>query len=491
MTPTTHLPRALAALALLSGLASAQATFHGLGSAWPYDLSADGSAASGDLNFTGYFRWTPGGGVVGIGGVAAGNGVGGQAHISLDGQTIAGTNLNGTSGLHEIAVYDVGSGTWSFKGGLGASSGSETSSGWDISGDGQTVVGLGWISAGGAHAVTWNSSTGVVDLGSTVPNRSTRANATDDDGSVVFGWQDSASGFRQGARWINGVQTLITQNGNMMGEVAACSADGTWAVGLGVGSNGWNPYRWSEAGGTENLGLLPNISNPRAGATSITADGQTVVGYVRPFGSPATFGRGFIWRPDLGMVDLTDYVQSLGVQLPAGYVLALPLAISADGTAIAGVGRTAGSSGFVITGLPALSDTYCTAQVNSAGCTPAIAGDGVASVSSVFAYDIGASQVLSNVVGLMIYSKSGAGSIPFNGGTICVGSPITRTSGQFSGGSGSCGGTFSFDFNAYIDSGFDPNLFAGAQVWAQYWSRDLAAPGGSNLSDALHFYVVP
>lgn len=52
------------------------------------------------------------------------------------------------------------------------------------------------------------------------------------------------------------------------------------------------------------------------------------------------------------------------------------------------------------------------------------------------------------------------------------------------------GGTFSFDFHARIDSGIDPNLVVGAQLWSQSWSRDQAAPGGSNLTDALHVCVV-
>lgn len=477
-----------AVMAVLALESTAQVTFHNLGSAGPTDLSADGTVAVGDQGGS-YFRWTAVGGVVPIGGVSAGGGVGGQAKVSASGQLVGGTNFNPVSGLHELSRYDVGTGTWTFLGGLGASSGSETSSGWDISADGQHQVGLGWINAGGAHAITWNQGSGVVDLGSTVPNRSTRANAVDDDGTVVYGWQDSSTGFRQGARWIGGVQTLIFQNGNMMGEAGACSADGTYAVGVGVGSNGFQPYRWSEAGGAVNLGLLPGISNPRAGATAISADGSQVIGYVRPFGQPATFGRGFFWREDLGMVDLTNYVTALGAVLPTNYVLALPLAMSADGTTVAGLSMS--GTGWVITGLPALSDTYCTAQVNTAGCTPSISGDGVASVSSVLPFHIGVVNVLSNVTGLLIYSSAGPASIPFNGGTLCIGSPLLRTTGQFSGGAGPCGGTFSFDFNAHIDSGIDPALASGVQVWSQYWSRDQGAPGGSNLSNALHFFIVP
>ena len=66
--------------------------------------------------------------------------------------------------------------------------------------------------------------------------RSSRANGCNADGTVVVGWQDSTSGFRQGAVWNDGVQTLITlgTNGAALGEASGCSADGTWVVGNGV-----------------------------------------------------------------------------------------------------------------------------------------------------------------------------------------------------------------------------------------------------------------
>lgn len=40
------------------------------------------------------------------------------------------------------------------------------------------------------------------------------------------------------------------------------------------------------------------------------------------------------------MVDLTNHAIGLGVPLPTGVVLALPLAISADGSTVAGVTNT-------------------------------------------------------------------------------------------------------------------------------------------------------
>ncbi len=45
----------------------------------------------------------------------------------------------------------------------------------------------------------------------------------------------------------------------------------------------------------------------------------------------------------------------------------------------------------------------------------------------------------------------------------------------------------SFDFGAWLRTDNDPELAAGVEVRAQFWSRDPGAPAGSNLIDALRF----
>jgi hypothetical protein len=134
---------------------------------------------------------------------------------------------------------------------------------------------------------------------------------------------------------------------------------------------------------------------------------------------------------------------------------------------------------------------YCTAKVNSAGCTPAIAFTGTPSATSGSGFQISASNILSNKFGLLFYGKSGPSASPFQGGTLCVAPPLVRTMVQNSGGSAPCGGSFSLDFNAYIASGADPALVSGQQVNAQYWSRDpgFAPPDNTNLTDAVEFTI--
>ena len=166
----------------------AQGQFYAVDGGAPDGIS-DNGVATGNFGSPEYFLWTVGGGTQLIGGTLPGNGVGGQAKISNDGTRISGTYLNPASGLNEMAYYDVPTATWNPLGGIGNACSTEISSGWNISGDGSNVVGLGWLTCADAHAVRGNDG-GVVDLGSTVPGQSSRANAVDADGNVVGGWQD-------------------------------------------------------------------------------------------------------------------------------------------------------------------------------------------------------------------------------------------------------------------------------------------------------------
>jgi photosystem II stability/assembly factor-like uncharacterized protein len=319
-------------------------------------VNANGSAASG-YNLTQNIMWTETNGLSNIGGINPGNGTGGDVEMSNDGNKIVGPYVNPANSLKEMSIYDVPSQTWTVLGGIGGQSGDETGASWGISGDGETVVGLGWLPAGGAHAITWNEATGVVDLGSTVTNRSTRADAVSGDGSVVVGWQDSESGFRQAAIWTNGQQQLIEfPTGQKALAAGAISDDGVWIGGEGSSTNSFQAYRWSEATGLESLG--PPL-NPgwRGNVTGLSSDGSVIVGYYRPQG-PALFGSGFIWTEALGVTDLNTYAESLGIDTQ-GIVMSLPLNISADGTTVVGAGRDANNQrvGFILKLQPTILGT--------------------------------------------------------------------------------------------------------------------------------------
>jgi len=137
---------------------------------------------------------------------------------------------------------------------------------------------------------------------------------------------------------------------------------------------------------------------------------------------------------------------------------------------------------------------YCTAKVNSQGCTPSLAATGEPSASAPAPFLITAVEVLNNKNGLFFYGLSGPQATPFQGGTMCVAAPRRRTAVQSSGGNpppDDCTGVFALDFNALIQSGSNPSLAPGVHVNGQYWYRDPQSPSTTGLTDAVEFAIEP
>lgn len=140
------------------------------------------------------------------------------------------------------------------------------------------------------------------------------------------------------------------------------------------------------------------------------------------------------------------------------------------------------------------SSTYCTAKLNSQLCFPIIAAVGTPTTTGgPGSFSIVSSQQLNNANGLLIYGFSQA-STPFQGGFLCIGGQIVRTTGQNSGGTSgapNCSGTYSFDMGALIFSGSDPGLVSGATVYTQYWGRDnfQPPPNTTSLTQGLRFTI--
>ncbi|MEO6710035.1 MAG: hypothetical protein ABI054_10165, partial [Planctomycetota bacterium] len=145
---------------------------------------------------------------------------------------------------------------------------------------------------------------------------------------------------------------------------------------------------------------------------------------------------------------------------------------------------------------------YCTAKVNSLNCTPAIGGNGMPSASLPFGFTVEAANVRNNKSGLLLYGTSGAASTPFHGGTLCVNSPVKRTTGANSGGNpgptNDCSGLYSIDMNAFAAGALGGTplaalLVPGTIVSAQWWGRDPGFPVPDNvtLSDGLQYTICP
>lgn len=142
---------------------------------------------------------------------------------------------------------------------------------------------------------------------------------------------------------------------------------------------------------------------------------------------------------------------------------------------------------------PSTPTTYCTSKTNSLGCAPSIGSSGFASRTSSAAFTIHCNNLINQTSGLFFYSHVPA-ALPFQGGTMCVNTPLRRTPVMNTGGNTSgpdCSGQFIYDFKTYLQSGADHTLAAGAEVFLQCWSRDPASPSTTSLSNAVRFLVNP
>lgn len=301
-----------------------------------------------------YYIWLPDSAnvLINVGGVAPGNGVGGQARFSAAGNLMCGTS-RGVNGP-EMSKYDRATNEWTTVGSLGFSVDNNVSGGFAISGDGNTIAGLAWADTTSgafyAHAVAYNPTEGLMDLGSLFADsgKSTRANAVSYNGNVIVGWQDFNGPWKSavwrknpaGGYYPNQYILLDTAGNpndeyNQMGECSAVSADGNWVGGYGDYANNYQPWIWSRDSGVINLGTLPNTGTGYVSA--MTADASTVVGWFdgQLFGDPQT---PFIWTRTGGLRELNEYINNVLGDSTYTQRVYTAESISPDGHYIAGFG---------------------------------------------------------------------------------------------------------------------------------------------------------
>jgi probable HAF family extracellular repeat protein len=159
----------------------------------------------------------------------------------------------------------------------------------DTSADFSIVVGTCYSASGQAEAFRWSESTGMVGLGFLPGAKSTRAIGVSADGSVVVGSGDSDAG-GQAFRWTEssgmvGLGTLVTVTPHPApySNAAGVSADGSVIVG-GTGSDAYphEAFRWTEGTGMVGIGTLKYSGSeypPGWGwASAVSADGSVIVG---------------------------------------------------------------------------------------------------------------------------------------------------------------------------------------------------------------------
>ena len=301
-------------------------------------VSADGSVVVGTSSSTSgsqTFRWTAGGGMVGLG-VLPGDAFSEPGGVSADGSVVVGYSGTVFPTLQTRAFrWTAGPGMVS----LGVLPGDTSSSAAGVSADGSVVVG-GSGNNSGSHAFRWTAGSGMVGLGTLPGDTSSSAARVSADGSVIVGSSGSHA-----YRWTAG--TGMVDLGSLPGDdLVANEATGVSANGsVIVGSSQWEAFRWTASGMT-GLGFLPGESYSRA--EGVSGDGSVVFG-------TAGIGEGyvpFLWTAGSGMQQLGSVLAANGVNPAAdGWTnLTAITGISADGHTIVGYGnRSGGFEAFVAT----------------------------------------------------------------------------------------------------------------------------------------------
>jgi probable HAF family extracellular repeat protein len=237
----------------------------------------------GGLRPVGGMHWMPTSGDVFIGGTAA-------TFVSRDGRVIAGEALDANR-VEQAAIWQRGT-EWRLLGSIVPNAqpcDSLLSSVFGGNADGSVLVGLAWNGCKIARAFRWEEKAGMVDLGSTVEGRSSRADAVSGDGKVVVGFQEHSTGFRLAAKWIDGKQILIAGPEEFIGEANAVNADGSIIVGqncrpLAADQSAWV---WTSRDGVQCLEVpirRPAREGSFTGLALATSDDGRVIGGAHSFG---------------------------------------------------------------------------------------------------------------------------------------------------------------------------------------------------------------
>ncbi|MCK6448761.1 MAG: hypothetical protein L6Q99_20395 [Planctomycetes bacterium] len=148
------------------------------------------------------------------------------------------------------------------------------------------------------------------------------------------------------------------------------------------------------------------------------------------------------------------------------------------------------------------STTYCTAKVNSLGCTPTFTMLGTPTATQSIPCFLYATNLYNLKNGTWIYGAGGRANLPFFGGTLCVASPLHYATVQSTNGSNppkkDCTGSLGLDFPQFRDGllGGHPAAFLkvpGTIVNCQFWARDPGFAPGTNaqLTTGLEFELGP
>jgi probable HAF family extracellular repeat protein len=277
--------------------------------AFPSAVNANGAVVVGAFEGGRAFYWMPTTGAIDLGGQQA-------IAVSDDGTTIVGVAYD-AKGIENAAIWLRGT-EWRLLGSFpnAVPCDFDLSTGTGTSRDGKVVVGIAWNGCGPAHAFRWEESTGMVDLGSSVPGRSSQGMGVSGDGRVVVGGQDAATGYRQGARWVDGREEVFTGPGGVVGSTRAVNHDGSIIAGrqcrpdLATDQSAWI---WTASGGVQCLPAPGRRSSQLVVITEANAtsdDGRVIGGRQGAASSPDQDA--VIWI-DRSPAYLKDFLRANGV----------------------------------------------------------------------------------------------------------------------------------------------------------------------------------
>jgi probable HAF family extracellular repeat protein len=301
-------------------------------SSFAVGVSADGTVVVGFGNSASgmeAFRWTAGGGMVGLGFLGDDGVSTGALGVSDDGTVVVGFSSS-ASGSGEAFRWTEGGGMV----GLGFLGGVDIpiSQANRVSADGTVVVGFSVISSG-QEAFRWTEGGGMVGLGDFAGGTfESAAQGVSADGAVVVGFGTGASG-QEAFRWtagggMAGLGDLA--GGDFRSQGADVSADGTVVVGVGTSASGLEAIRWTEGGGMIGLGDLAG-GDFTSSALSVSGDGTVIVG----LGTTAAGFEPFIWADAEGMQSVWQLLEDDGIDL-TGWSQGIARDVSDDGSVIVG-----------------------------------------------------------------------------------------------------------------------------------------------------------
>lgn len=176
--------------------------------------------------------------------------------------------------------YDGGTETLLDLGALGPASTTESFA-RGVSRDGSVVVGISGTSDPNVrHAFRWTEAGGMVDLGTGPPGfeKTSRAFAISGDGNKIVGtrsFKEDELGFLQTKAFLcTFTDGACTFQDLTDGVATAVTDDGSVIAGQRTLSNAFTAFRWTSAGGVQNIGTLAGHS--RSAATDISNNGKVV-----------------------------------------------------------------------------------------------------------------------------------------------------------------------------------------------------------------------